>query len=152
MQGGIVAPMIITGPGVGSSGVIEGNYATVTAIAPTLLEVAGARYPDDGSVRPMLGESMVDFLAGNQDHIHDDDYVTVFSHRGRAYVRKGKWKIVTMNGPFDEADFQLFDIASDPGETNNLYFEHPEIVHELKSQLEKYKQSGRSAPLRSTTQ
>lgn len=131
MQGGIVAPMIITGPGVGSSGVIDGNYATVMDIAPTLLEVAGARYPDDGSVRPMLGESMVDFLAGNQDYIHDDDYVTVFSHRGRAYVRKGKWKIATMNGPFDEADFQLFDIAADPGETNNLAEAEPEKLAEL---------------------
>ena len=31
---------------------------------------------------------------------------------------------------------------------HNLYFKHPEIVKELKSQLEQYKQSGRSAPLR----
>jgi len=32
--------------------------------------------------------------------------------------------------------------------SHNLYFKHPEIVKKLKSQLEQYKESGRSAPLR----
>lgn len=30
----------------------------------------------------------------------------------------------------------------------SLYFKHPEIIKELKSQLEQYKESGHSAPLR----
>ena len=47
-----------------------------------------------------------------------------------------------------DAPGQLYNLETDPGETNNLYSKHPEIVKRLKGQLEIYKESGRSAPLR----
>ena len=130
-EGGLVAPMIMTGPGIAASGVIDSTYATAMDIAPTLLEVAGGKYPDDGSVRPMLGEPMNDFLAGRSDVVHDDDYVMVMSHRGRAFVRKGPWKIVTTFGPFSEDDFELYHVVDDPGEIRNLADAEPEKMAEL---------------------
>jgi hypothetical protein len=47
-----------------------------------------------------------------------------------------------------DAPGQLYNLDSDPGETTNLYFEHPEIVKELKAKLEDFKSSGRSVPAR----
>ena len=131
LEGGIVAPMIISGKGVATAGVIESTYTTVMDLAPTFLEIAGASYPDDGSVRPMLGESMTDFLAGKSEAIHDQEYVTILSHRGRAYLRKGHWKIVTMKSPFDESKFELYDLSADPGESHNLAESEPEKLTEL---------------------
>ena len=131
LEGGIVAPMIISGKGVATASVIESTYTTVMDLAPTFLEVAGASYPDNGSVRPMLGESMTDFLAGNSAAIHDQEYVTILSHRGRAYLRKGHWKIVTTKSPFDESKFELYDLSVDPGESNNLALSEPEKLAEL---------------------
>ncbi|MEE3235889.1 MAG: sulfatase-like hydrolase/transferase, partial [Pseudomonadota bacterium] len=130
-EGGMVAPMIINGAGVADRGIIDSSYATVMDLAPTFLEIAGAEYPSDGSVMPMLGESMTDFLAGKSEAIHDNGYVTVLSHRGRAFVRKGSWKIVTTLGPFDEADFEMYNLSVDPGETNDLRYAEPEIFAEL---------------------
>ena len=130
-EGGMVAPMIINGAGVADRGIIDSSYATVMDLAPTFLEIAGAEYPSDGSVMPMLGESMTDFLAGKSEAIHDNGYVTVLSHRGRAFVRKGTWKIVTTLGPFDEADFEMYNLSVDPGETNDLRYGEPEIFAEL---------------------
>ncbi|MEE4162259.1 MAG: arylsulfatase [Woeseiaceae bacterium] len=130
-EGGIVAPMIVAGPGVTGSDVIEHGYVTVMDLAPTFLAIAGARYPDDGSVMPMLGESMTGLLAGTSDRVHDDDYVTTLYHRGRAFLRQGPWKIVTLDPPFDESAFELFDIVEDPGETNDLAATHPEKYEEL---------------------
>ena len=130
-EGGLVAPMIINGAGVADRGIIDSSYATVMDLAPTFLEIAGAEYPSDGSVMPMLGESMTDFLAGKSEVIHDNGYVTVLSHRGRAFVRKGAWKIVTTLGPFDEADFEMYNLSVDPGETNDLRYAEPEIFAEL---------------------
>jgi arylsulfatase len=130
-EGGIVAPMIIAGRGVAATGVIDSNYATVMDLAPTFLEIAGASYPVDGAVKPILGESMAAFLSGDSDSVHGDDYVTVMSHRGRAMVRRGRWKIVTTYGPFDERNFELYDVTADPGETNNLARQEPEIYAEL---------------------
>lgn len=37
----------------------------------------------------------------------------------------------TIYGPFDEADFELFNLAEDPGETRNLRESHPEKYAEL---------------------
>lgn len=126
-QGGMIAPMIIAGTGVADQGVIDSSYATVMDLAPTFLEIAGAEYPDNEGLMPILGESMTDFLAGKSEAIHDDQYVTILSHRGRALVRQGRWKIVTTNGPFDESNFELFDVVADPGETNNLAEAEPEV-------------------------
>jgi arylsulfatase len=125
-EGGIVAAMIAAGPGVASSGTIDSTYLTVMDLAPTFLELGGATYPSDGSVAPMLGESMVDFLAGSETEVHDDNYVTTLYHGGKALLRQGRWKIVTLDPPFDESRFQLFDIEADPGETRNLALQYPE--------------------------
>jgi arylsulfatase A-like enzyme len=89
------------------------------------------------------------------------------SNRGRS-IRKGKWKYLNHKGSggnnYDRKDWglaefkltekapdapgQLYDLEKDPGETNNQYFEHPELVNELKAQLDEFVKSGRSAPLR----
>ncbi len=125
-EGGISAMMIAAGVGVASSGAIDATYLTVMDLAPTFLELGGAVYPNDGSVVPMLGESMVEFLAGAESQVHDENYVTTLYHSGKAFLRQGQWKIVTLDPPFDESKFQLFDLEADPGETVNLAFRYPE--------------------------
>ncbi len=130
-EGGIVAAMVVSGPGVANRGDISSAYMTVMDIAPTFLEIAGARYPDDGSVRPMLGESLVNFMSGSADEVHADNYVTTQYTGGRAYLRQGQWKISTLDPPFDEKKFELFDLATDPGESANLAKEEPEKYAEL---------------------
>jgi len=130
-EGGIVAAMMVAGPGVSASGAINGTYLTVMDLAPTFLDIAGARYPDDGSVRPMLGESATRFLAGKTDVVHDENYVTAQFSGGRAYLRKGHWKISTLDPPFSEEMFELYDLATDPAETTNLADDEPEKLTEL---------------------
>jgi arylsulfatase len=125
-EGGIAAPMIAAGPGVNATGLIDTSYATVMDLAPTFLEIAGAEYPASESVRPMLGESMRAFLAGETKSVHDENYVTVLYHSGRAFLRQGDWKIANLEAPFSENDFELFNLADDPGETTNLAEDYPE--------------------------
>ena len=130
-QGGIVAPMIMAGPGVERVGDIDRSYVNIMDLAPTFLDMAAAKYPDDGSVEPMLGESAVNLLAGQVDRIHDDEYVVAVYHAGYAYLRQGKWKIANLDQPFDEDDFELFNIESDPGETTDLATTEPEKYEEM---------------------
>jgi len=81
-------------------------------------------------------------------------------------IRRGHWKFLDHKGSggnnygrghleafalpekAPDAPGQLYNLETDPGETTNLYFEHPEIVKELNSQLDRYVSSGRSAPKR----
>jgi len=130
-QGGIAAQMIVAGPGVAVRGAINRAYVTVMDLAPTFIEIAGAAYPDDGSVRPMEGESMAALLTGEASTVHDADYVTTLFHAGRAFIRRGRWKLSTLEPPFDEAAFELFDIEADPSETTNLAESQPEVFQEL---------------------
>jgi len=109
--------MIARGPGVSGRGQKTSAYATVMDMAPTFLELGGATYPDDGSVRPMLGESLAGLLAGKTETAHDESYATIFLHNDRAFLRPGRWKISNLTGPFDESAFELFDLVADPGET-----------------------------------
>lgn len=130
-EGGIVAPMIIAGAGMNLSEPISNEYITVMDFAPTFLEIAGATYPDDGSVEAMRGESLLPFLEGRSPEVHDDEYVVTVFHGGRAYIRQGPWKLMNLEPPFSESQFQLFNVEQDPGETENLRDSMPEKYEEL---------------------
>lgn len=133
LEGGIVAPMIVAGPTVRSRSQVVSSYVTVMDLAPTFLELGGASYPALDGVEPMLGASMVDLLAGKADTVHDEDYVTTLFHSGRAYIRQGNMKLVTDSTPFDESLFMMYDLATDPGETNDL---SEEMLDEHKQLIE----------------
>jgi arylsulfatase A-like enzyme len=130
-EGGITAPMIIAGKGVAIGGVKSSAYLTVMDLAPTFLELAGADYPAGGIVQPMRGASIKDFLMGRSNIVHDDNYVTVHSHGGRSLIRKGSWKLTNLDRPFDEAEFELFNLELDPGETTNLADSEPDKFQEM---------------------
>jgi arylsulfatase A-like enzyme len=123
-EGGIVAPMIMAGAGLGPRHGISHEYLTVTDLAPTFLELARARYPIDKA--PMTGESLWPYLSGQSDTIHDSDFVTVLYHAGRSFLRQGDWKIVNIEQPFDEGHFALYNVVNDPGETTDLSAMEPE--------------------------
>lgn len=122
-EGGMVAPLIIAGTGVGRQAVKSDVYLTVSDFMPTFLALAGAEYPDDKA--PMVGESAWDYLAGHADRVHADDFVTTLAYNQRAYVRQGDWKLLTLEQPFDERDFELFDLSRDPGEVTDLSVAEP---------------------------
>ena len=44
----------------------------------------------------------------------------------RAYVRQGDWKLVSIERPFDERNFKLHNLNSDPGEAIDLSESNPE--------------------------
>ena len=123
--------MIMRGPGVARSGEINTSYLTVMDIAPTFLEIAGAKYPVEEGIWPLAGESAVALMAGEAQSVHDEQYVTTLSHRGRVLIRQGRWKLVNINGPFDESDLELFDLQADPGETVNLADSQPEKFEQM---------------------
>ncbi len=72
-------------------------------------------------------------------------YLDHQSSGGNDYT-KGLLKRFALPEAAPDAPGQLYNLERDPGETNNLYFKHPEIVHELKALLDKCKATGRSRP------
>jgi arylsulfatase len=142
-EGGIVAPMIVAGPGVAGAGSVEEAYVGVPDLAPTILEAAGAGYPGDLGTpltRPMTGKSLLPLLRGEADRVHGPGELLALSHREHAYVRLGSWKLVSNDQYRGTGTFALYDLEADPGETTDLSERFPERRAELLDSLEAFRQ------------
>jgi arylsulfatase A-like enzyme len=128
-EGGISSPFIAYYPAkIAAGGLVEGN-AHLIDIAPTLYELAGAKYPKQykgNTIQPLPGESLLPVLSGNAWSRAEPLY---WERAGNKAIRKGKWKLVSVRSD----NWELYDISRDRGETNNLIGQHPEVAKELLS-------------------
>lgn len=133
-EGGLLAPMIISGPGLAPKGKISHRFLTVMDLAPTFYEVAAADYPETykgKQVYPLKGQSLLPFLTGQSEVIHAPDYVYAIEHYGNAMLRKGEWKITNILSPLSEKNFRLYHVARDLAEIHDLREIEPEKYEEL---------------------
>jgi arylsulfatase len=127
-EGGISTPLLARWPA-GIPTASEGTYVRepghIIDLLPTFMELAGAKYPGDGSVKPE-GQSILPMLQGGHGVA---DRTFCWEHEGNRAIRKGKWKLVTL-GNGSEA-WELYDLATDRTESHNLAATQPEVVQEL---------------------
>ena len=140
-EGGIRSPLIISGPPVTRKTETLDAVAHVMDIAPTLLDIAGATYPapnEDGIPVPQRGKSMVSLLTGKADAVRGaDDYLAWEFFDWRA-VRMGNWKATWIAEPFGAGDWQLFNLANDPGESLDLADQYPDVTQDLANKWDSY--------------
>ncbi len=133
-EGGVRAPAIFKDPSrVQRTGLVA-PFSTVKDITPTILELAGVEHPKSFAgreVAPLQGTSMAAYLAGTAPSIHDDDEVMGWELFGRRAIYKGQWKLVWLWEPYGTGAWELFHLASDPSESNDLSGDEPEKLEEL---------------------
>lgn len=116
-------PLPADSPLISKTGITD-QFATVMDLAPTLLSMAGVEHPapsyNGRDVIKMRGASWVPFLTGASDRIHPKDFINGWETCGRAAVRKGDWKAVFIPKPKGPERWQLYNLASDPGEVSDL--------------------------------
>lgn len=161
-EGGHRVPMVARWPNKVKAGSVADQTICLTDIMATCAAAVDAKLPNDAAEDSF---NLLAILLGDTK-----EQVRPFTlHQTISLalsIRRGNWKYLDhkssggnnyTKGPLaklnlpeaaPEAPGQLYDLETDPGETNNLYNQHPEIVKELKGQLEATKQSGRSAPMR----
>ncbi len=140
-EGGMLAPLIISGKGIPNVGEIRDTYLTVMDLAPTFYELAGIQYPgktEDDTIHPLLGNSILSYLQGKNEAIHDENYGIGLEHRGRIFYRKGNWKLVQVERPSEKNKFLLFNLAEDIGETTDLASTYPEKFQELQQEWNQF--------------
>lgn len=75
---------------------------------------------------------------GQEQENHDYLYWEFLEHGGKQAVRLGDWKGVRLNMYNDaNAPIELYNLASDIGEQNDIAAENPEIVSEIAKIMEK---------------
>ena len=129
-EGGIRNALIVSGPIVKRpAGSINHGLMHVADIMPTLLDIANAQYPKtlEGHELPsLIGKSWLPMLSGKSESPRtEQDYIAWEIFGNRALVQ-GDWKIRWEYKSLGTEDWQLFNIATDPGERKDLAKEQPE--------------------------
>ncbi|PSJ44941.1 arylsulfatase [Zobellella endophytica] len=138
-QGGIAVPAIVRYPGaVTQPGKISSEVAHVMDVMPTLLELAGAEHPGNTykgkKIHPMEGLS---FLPALRDEALPKRAIG-WELFGRRALRSGDWKLVWMTKPYGAGEWQLYNLAKDPAEKQDLSRQEPEKLAELLKEWEAY--------------
>jgi arylsulfatase len=140
-QGGIKAPLIVKLPGeMSDRGQWSHAFLHVTDIMPTLLEAAGASYPEtlDGkAIKQPIGRSMMPILKGAKESIRDNEGVGYELFEMKAYIR-GEWKLLRLPEPFGTGTWQLYNLARDPGEIHDLSGDHSDLKAEMIEAWQEY--------------
>ena len=155
-EGGHRVPFIVRWPGMIKSGSRSDQTISLVDIMATCAQVTGYPLPpnaaeDSVSLMPLLVESSPD------EPIHEA--VVMHSISGVFAIRSGDWKLQFSHGsggwsqPKEQVakkqgapPMQLYNLAKDPKESNNLHEENPEKVKELTGLLRSFVENGRSTP------
>jgi len=128
-EGGIRVVAFLTANGFARQGDVSGAFATAMDVAPTLLELAGVAHPGrlwgDRPIEPMRGVSLAPYLRGEVDAVHTDQVATGWELFGRCAIRRGDWKALLLPPPDGPGRWQLYNLATDPGETDDLAAAEP---------------------------
>ena len=135
-QGGTRVPAFFRWPGGGIKGGSE-SAALISQmdIMPTLLEITGAPLTDQIK-QQVEGRSLVPLLKNPATDWKDDRHLVhhvggwepgeaAQSKHARVSIQNKRFTLVNNN--------ELYDLSTDPGETENVIAEHPEVVDQLRN-------------------
>ncbi len=126
-EGGIRIPMIACWPGTIKPGKVTNHISAFWDVMPTLAAIAGTKAPKNTD-----GISFLPTLMGKKQKQHNNLYWEINENGGKQAVVKGNWKLVKTN-LFDttKTKIELFNLAKDPSEQNDVSINNPKIVAEM---------------------
>jgi arylsulfatase A len=134
-EGGVRVPAIIRWPGRIQPGRVCREMVSSLDLLPLALAATGAELPQD----PLLdGRDPTKTLAGEAPSPHEALYWVWNQGRRQQWraLRQDRYKLVRSA---DSEPWELYDLASDVGEQENLAHELPELVKELAAKFAKWR-------------
>jgi arylsulfatase A-like enzyme len=149
-EGGISTPLIVHWPeGVVNSGRTSDRPGMLMDIMATCIEVTGAEYPlqfKGNKIHNLEGESLLHSIKNKSDK---RESVIFWEHEANRAIRSEDWKLVLKASeeyPFD-GKWELYNMADDRTEMNDLAETYPEKVEEMKKMWEDWAQRIKVYPL-----
>lgn len=145
-EGGVRVPGILEWPARVDAG-RESSVATVTSdYFATVLDIIGYELPEDKR-RPYDGVSLVPLIEGK---MKERPHPIGFQGHGLATMNDNRYKLVhnpsqkrqrSDNGETPVAEWELYDLLKDPGETTNIIANHGKLAARMREQLEAWQAS-----------
>ena len=150
-EGGIRVPFFVTWPGVVPAGTTCRVPIIGVDLFPTLCQIAGADLPD---AQPLDGQSILPLLTGERTSLGerplfwhfpaylesfnpgDEQRDPLFRTRPCSVVRLGDWKL---HEYFEDGGLELYHLAEDIGEENNVAAKYPQQTRALHDRLVKWR-------------
>jgi arylsulfatase A-like enzyme len=133
-EGGLREPLIVRWPGRIKAGVVQETPVMLYDFLPTLLNAVGVDVAH--TLGPVDGVNILPLLTGGTIptrtlYWHFPNYTNQGSKPAGA-VREGDWKLIEDD---ETGDAELYNLAADPGETNDLAKTESSRVSELRGKL-----------------
>ena len=127
-EGGVATPLIAYWPaGIKQQDHITHQPGHIIDLMATCCDLAGVSYPEayrGSEIIPLEGRSLLPIFQGERRSGHD---VLYWEHMGNKAIRRGQWKLVSVN----EGKWELYDMEADRTELRDLAGQQPELAGEL---------------------
>ena len=131
-EGGVRVPMLVRYPNKIEAGSTTDHISAFWDIMPTLADLIDIKLPKEEEID---GISFLPTLLNKGDQKeHEYLYWEFHEGGGRLALREGDWKMVILNAKSDEK-VELYNLADDLGETNNLLDQESEKSEEMYNKL-----------------
>jgi arylsulfatase len=150
-QGGLRVPAFFHYPKAFPAQKNNQNFIHVKDVMPTLLDIAGIEHPGASQYRgrdivSMQGDSILTLLTAHTNRIKRSKNYTGWELNNYRALRSGDWKIyyspdtVGHEALVSARKWQLFNLASDPTELNDLAKQYPDKLAEMLTLWQSYVQ------------
>jgi len=150
-EGGMRVPLIIAGESLPRKQELNRAFAWATDITPTILSLAGVEQPGERyagrPIEPIIGRDLSPLLSDKAQRVYSEEDAVGYELTGHAALFQGDYKIVVNQAPVGDGQWRLYDIASDPGETNDLSSAMPGRFQHMLSRYEQYRRDNGVLPL-----
>ncbi len=131
-EGGIRVPMLAYWPKKIKANATSKHISAFWDFLPTVCEIAQVQKPQNTD-----GISFLPTLLGEKQKSHEYLYWEFPNRGGSQAVRLGDWKGIRLNMTKNaEAPIELYNLATDLGEQNDIATENPEIVERISNIME----------------
>ena len=156
-EGGVRVPLIIRWPTQVPPGKVYRKMVSSMDVYTTLVHSAGLKMPEDQHTD---GVDLIPYIKGaNESKPHEwlcwqnrswlparkGSFVVPTPKVHNCAIRKGNWKLVRLNEKVDSDDpvpaWQLYNVATDISESNDVADKHEDVVSELNADFETWRSS-----------
>ena len=150
-EGGMRVPLIIAGPSIPAQPEPHHAFAFVTDITPTILDLAGVSAQRDHyggrPVERIIGRSLLGVARGEADRVYSDTDTVGYELGGNAALFQGDYKLVLNVAPVGDNQWHLYNIVTDPGETQDLQAQMPERFSAMRQQYDDWAAANNVLPM-----